>query len=103
MVREAKEEIGIDLNQDNLKFVHFSFRPKSDATGDRVDLFFEATQWKGEIINAEPEKCDDLHWIEPSQLPENTTPHVRIAVECIQRGEFFSEIGLDFIKVNYGI
>lgn len=61
MIREAKEEIGITLTSDDLRFVHVGFRTKSDATGDRVDFFFEATRWDGEVINAEPLKCDDLH------------------------------------------
>lgn len=101
MVREAKEEIGIDLNQGDLKFVHFSFRPKHDPTGDRVDIFFKATNWKGEIVNAEPHKCDDLRWFQLNQLPENITPHVRVALECVEKNESFSELNLDFIKANY--
>ena len=101
MVREAKEEIGIDLNENDLKFVHFSFRPKHDPTGDRVDIFFEATQWKSEVINTEPHKCDDLRWFKSNQLPENMTPHVRVAIRCIERGELFSELSLDFVRENY--
>ena len=98
MIREAQEEVGIELKARDLRFVHVSFRAKSDATGDRVDFFFEATQWSGEVINAEPLKCDDLQWVYPDQLPENFTPHVRVAIECAGRGEFFSELNLDFLK-----
>lgn len=98
MIREAKEEIGITLTPDDLRFVHIGFRTKSDATGDRVDFFFEATRWDGEVINAERLKCDDLQWVEPSRLPQNFTPHVRVAIECAQHGEFFSELGIDFFK-----
>lgn len=101
MVREAKEEIGVDIDEKVLRFVHLSFRPKHDPTGDRVDIFFEASEWKGEITNTEPEKCDDLNWFDLNQLPQNTVPHVRVALECIQKGEFFSELNLQFIQDNY--
>lgn len=98
LIREAKEEIGIDLEPGDLRFVHASFRPKHDPTGDRVDYFFEATHWRGDVANAEPDRCDDLRWVKPTELPENMTPHVRIAIEAVERGEIFSELGLDFLK-----
>ena len=97
LVREAKEEIGITIDQNDARFVHASFRPKIDPTGDRVDYFFEVDKWQGEVVNCEPEKCDDLIWIDPENLPENTTPHVRFALECIQRGEFFSELSKSYL------
>jgi len=47
-----------------------------------------------------PEKCDELKWVAPDDLPANMTPHVRHAVECAERGEIFSELGLDFLKLS---
>src|SRR5665213_2957273 len=91
MIREAKEEIGIGLTKDDLKMVHTIFRPKMDNTGDRVDYFFEATRWDGEVINAELKKCDDLGWFDLNNLPPNVTPHVRVAIEGWLKGEPFSE------------
>lgn len=98
MVREAKEEIGIDVAEDDLEFAHMSYRPKHDETGNRVDLFFYAKQWSGEIINAEPDKCDDLKWTDPDDLPRNTTPHVQRIIEDIREGVMYSEIDVDFLK-----
>jgi len=98
MIREAREEIGINLKKEDLRLVHASFRPKHDETGDRVDYFFEAARWDGEVVNKEPNKCDELRWVAPNELPKNMTPHVRIAIECAERGEFFSELGIDFLK-----
>lgn len=98
LAREMKEEIGIDIQPEDIKFVHISFRPKTDSTGDRVDYFFEVSKWSGEVTNMEPEKCDDLKWFLPSNIPVNTTPHVRVAIECIEKGETFSELSIDFLK-----
>jgi ADP-ribose pyrophosphatase YjhB (NUDIX family) len=100
MIREAKEEIGIDLSPENLKLVHVSYRPKHDETGDRVDFFFRATKWSGEVTNMEPNKCDDLKWVKPTQLPASTTPHVREAIESMLSGVMFSELDADWLKSN---
>ncbi len=98
MVREAKEEIGIGLSPNDLELVHVSYRPKHDNTDNRVDFFFRARIWSGEIKNIEPNKCDDLKWVGLSGLPENMTPHVRDAMECIKNRMFFKELGVDFLK-----
>jgi 8-oxo-dGTP diphosphatase len=98
LIREAKEEVGIDLTPSDFELVHISYRPKHDETGDRVDFFFKVKSWKGEIVNTEPEKCDELKWVSPSQLPENMTLHIRKAIENSQKGIFYNEIPLDAFK-----
>jgi 8-oxo-dGTP pyrophosphatase MutT (NUDIX family) len=98
LIREVKEEIGIDIKPEDVTFVHTSFRPKMDKTGDRVDYYFEVNKWTGKVTNCEPDKCDDLIWVEPHAIPENTTPHVRVAIECIEKKQPFSELDIDFLK-----
>ncbi len=98
IIREAKEEVNVELVLENLELVHVGYRPKHDPTGDRIDLFFKAKQWSGEFKNMEPEKCDDLNWCSWDNLPENMTFHVREALECIQKGIFFKEINIDILK-----
>jgi len=98
MVREAKEEVGIDVSAADLELVHVSYRPKHDHTADRVDFFFRTRTWRGEIKNMEPEKCDDLKWVGLNELPENMTFHVRDAMECMQKGIFFKEFDIDLLK-----
>ena len=98
MVREAKEEVGIDLNLSDLELVHVSYRPKHDDTDNRVDFFFKVKKWSGEIKNMEPHKCDDLNWFSWDSLPKNMIYHVHDAIECIEKGIFFKEIGLDLLK-----
>ena len=92
IIREAKEEINIDLVEDDLEFVHASYRLPHDETGNRVDLFFRASHWSGELMNAEPYKCDDLRWFDPYDLPENMTPHVAAIIGYIQKKIIYSEL-----------
>lgn len=93
MVREAKEEIGVTLAPEDLRVAHVMHR-KSDTDGsERVDAFFVVEKWEGEIVNMEPEKCDDLSWFSPDELPENIIPYIRHVLECIERKVFYSEYG----------
>ena len=59
IIREAKEEINADIVLVDLKLVHVSYRPKHDDSGDRVDFFFRAERWNGEIKNMEPRLLAD--------------------------------------------
>ncbi len=98
IIREAKEEIGIEITPQQLEFVHMSYRPKHDQTSDRIDIFFRAQSWQGKVHNNEPDKCDDLQWISINQLPKNMVPHVRDALECIATGVPFRELNIDWLK-----
>ena len=58
-----------------------------------MDFFVLVPEWDGEPVNAEPEKCDDLRWVDVEALPENTIPYVRQAVKNFQAGVVFEEFG----------
>ncbi len=91
IIREAKEEIGITLKPNDLQVVHVLHRLSSDR--EYINVFLKTDRWEGEIINAEPEKCDDLRWFLPDELPENMIRGVRFALENIAKGTFYSELG----------
>ena len=90
-VREAKEEAGVDIEPQNLVFVHAAHRHGKDS--EWVDIYFEATQWQGKPYNAEPHKSSELAWLDSLALPNNTVPTVRAALMAIQSGQLYSEHG----------
>jgi 8-oxo-dGTP diphosphatase len=94
IIREAKEEAGIIIKDDQLKVAHVMHR-NADAGQDnaRVDVFFIAETWEGEITNKEPHKCDDLSWFDMDELPENVIPYIKQAIDRIRNGENYSEHG----------
>lgn len=93
VLREAKEEAGIDLILDKLKVGHVMHR-KSDTDGsERVDIFYVAKDWQGEVCNVETDKCDELTWFDIEQLPENVIEYIKVALNNIQQGVFYSEVG----------
>jgi 8-oxo-dGTP diphosphatase len=91
IVREAKEEVSIALAQEDLKFAHIMHRYTNDRSNERVDFFFAAEKWQGDIKNGEPEKCDDLSWFNIDSLPKNMVPYVRAAIEKFRAGVPYSE------------
>jgi len=100
LLREVKEELGIELNKSKIRLVHSMYRTKHDETGDRMDLFFVATRWSGELVNGEPHKCSDIRWFPVAALPEHTVHHVREAVANVEDGVTYSELGLNRIAQN---
>ena len=53
VVREAKEEAGIDLDVDHLDLVHMMHRKSKHENEERIDAFFVAKEWKGVVKNLE--------------------------------------------------
>ena len=91
MMREAKEEVGIDIAPSALQIVGVMHRKSIDE--ERVDFFLTATSWSGEIVNQEPDKCDQLLWCDPDMLPENVVPYVRRGLENYRQGKWFDSFG----------
>jgi ADP-ribose pyrophosphatase YjhB (NUDIX family) len=77
-VREIKEELDIIVNEDSLRFIGAMFRKSTD---ERVDWFLGAENWMGEPRINEPDKCDLLVWADMDNLPENTIPYIKKAIE----------------------
>ncbi len=88
MVREAKEEIGVEVKPEDLQLV-LSMMVITDS--ERVNFFFVADTWEGEITNMELEKCGGLDWYAMDNIPENVVPYVRKAFEYIKEGKPYLE------------
>ena len=71
LVREAKEELGIDINVENIEFYKVLNRKVSENQ-EYVDFIFKVTQWSGDIKNNEQDKCEKIIWANKEQIPENT-------------------------------
>ena len=91
MIREAKEEAGIDISLENLDVVQVMHRKKVDE--ERIDYFFKCGTWSGNIEILEPDKCDELIWAEFNNLPENTIDYIRAAIENYKENVQFSIYG----------
>ena len=89
-MREAKEEIGVTIEASDMTFSSVMHRNEGE---ERVDFFVKVHKWQGEPFNAEPDKCDDLRWVNVNDLPENTIPYVWRAITNHLNGIAFDEFG----------
>lgn len=97
MIREAQEEIGIEVELTALKLVGVMHR-LSDT--ERIEFFLSAHRWQGAITNQEPGKCDEVRWFDMAHLPDKTIPYITEALEFIRRPPLGE--GLWFDEPDFG-
>ena len=90
LIREAKEEAGIDIEAKNLRHVYTMHRLGGDVADEYIDLFFECTQWSGDVTNAEPHKCGGLEWYGATQLPVDILGYIKTVIEKYPTGVMYS-------------
>jgi 8-oxo-dGTP diphosphatase len=88
-VREASEEVGVDIDPSDLDFTHVVHHRNPEGQG-RIGIFFTAARWAGEPVNREPHKCAGLSWVDPASPPANTVPYTAAALAAITERAAFS-------------
>lgn len=91
MVREAKEEVDVDIEPSDLQLAHVVHRFCGDH--ERLDFFFICRRWTGEPKNCEEGNCEEVQWFDRDRLPENTIDYYKQAFDHIERGSLFSSFG----------
>ena len=95
-IREVKEEAGVDVQKQDLEFVHMVHKySNEDENRCRAEVFFVCRNWEGEPSINEPEKSDDLRWFSVGDLPDTVIPYLKTAVQNIQDGKYLTEIFRD--------
>ncbi len=89
--REAQEETGVTIEQEDLPSTHIMYRIAPHQDADRICFFFRALKWQGIPQNMEPTKCDNMGWFTLDNLPENTIDYIRFAISEIRKGHPYSE------------
>ena len=87
MIREAKEEIGITINREDMEIVHIYHRYKRGM----LKFVFKTDKYNGIPINNELDKCEKIEWINFENLPENIVPSIKIELDNIKRGIYYSK------------
>jgi ADP-ribose pyrophosphatase YjhB (NUDIX family) len=91
-IREAKEEVGLNLTTDNLEILLVA-HIKGEDGAIWVNVLFEAHDWSGELFNAEPNKSSELVWQDIDSLPENTVPNTHVYLKALAAGKHYVECG----------
>ena len=91
MCREAKEEIGITINENDLDFVCLIHKKSEGCI--YYNGYFKANNWIGEPYINEPEKNEELKWLDINNLPSNIVDDRYLAIENYKNGIKYSEYG----------
>lgn len=97
IVREAKEEIGINVELCDLEFATVIHQCR-ERDNYYVDVFFRTNKYTGEPRICEPEKCGDLKWVDEDDLPENMIPRLRKVLRCVREGVQFDDNDFTFLE-----
>ncbi|MGN2641969.1 NUDIX hydrolase [Nocardia takedensis] len=79
-VREAREEIGVELDPADLTLVHVA-HVVAPGRPARLGLFFETRRWAGEVRNVEPDKCYELRWFPADALPADIIAYPLLGID----------------------
>ncbi|GGQ88107.1 NUDIX hydrolase [Kitasatospora griseola] len=93
MTREAEEELGILIAEDDLALVHTLHHLDAEDGRSRLQLFFRPARYDGQVCNAEPHKCEELRFWPFDELPTSTVPYTVHALGRITRGSALSTLG----------
>jgi SAM-dependent methyltransferase len=89
MIREAHEEIGLELAPDDLDAVLVMQHRAPDGNA-RIGWFFLARLAEGaEPVNREPDKCSELGWYPLTDLPEDMVAYCRAGLDAYRAGHRF--------------
>ena len=92
MKREALEEAGIEIQENDLKIVQVMHRKSTDES---IENFLHSDKYLGNISIMEPNKCDELSFYDLNKLPTNIVPYVKQALINYKDGIYFSTYGFE--------
>ena len=90
-IREAKEELDIDIMPNDIKCVHVISNLANRT--ESFEFFFEVTRYTGKIRNCEGDKCVEMQYFAYPEIEKlkNIISSTRIALSGLARGEMYSE------------
>ncbi len=94
LVREAKEELNIDINVKDIEDTFVVNRINKNLK-PYYDVYFVIKNYKGIIKINEPNKCQELKWVLLDNMPDDVIEFEKIALDNYEKGIKFSGIRID--------
>lgn len=88
IVREAKEEIGITIKEEDLEYVCAIRR---GTNSEYINMYLTCSDYEGVEENKEADKCEEIKWIDIDNLPENVIENDRRAIYNLNNDISFEE------------
>jgi 8-oxo-dGTP pyrophosphatase MutT (NUDIX family) len=82
MIREAKEEVGININPDDLELRLILYDKRGNGY---MQVYFECHHWQGSVHNCEPDRCHEIILTDWSNIPKNVPDFIKEAINAINK------------------
>jgi 8-oxo-dGTP pyrophosphatase MutT (NUDIX family) len=89
IVRESKEEAGINISLSDLETIYVMDRRTDER--QNIDIFFNCKEYSGRLINLESHKCGGLEFFNINVLPINIVPYIKKAIEDMDKKIIYRE------------
>jgi 8-oxo-dGTP pyrophosphatase MutT (NUDIX family) len=83
LARETKEEIGIDINENDLELVNIFHENQSDISTEYLMVTFRTNKYVGTPTIMEPNKNEELLWVNINNIPENVIYSRKMMIDAI--------------------
>lgn len=93
-IREAREEIGIEISYKDIVFATCSYTKFEKLPYNF--FYFAVKQFDGIPAIKEPGKCQELKWFHINDLPEDIISDVKVTIGNYLSGILFDELGWSF-------
>ncbi|HML19578.1 MAG TPA: NUDIX domain-containing protein [Candidatus Dependentiae bacterium] len=91
-IREAREELGIELNPADITLAHV-LHVRASNGDEYINFFMQASRWHGTPKIMEADKCSEVAWFDLDKLPENIMPMHKHVIDMIKKGIVYSQYG----------
>lgn len=92
VIRESKEELGIDIVSQDVEFAYLSHRVGINGNRTYYDIYFKVNDFCGVPIIAEIDKCSALEWFAFESLPQDMIDIRKTVLINILKGQTYNEI-----------
>lgn len=81
IIREAKEEAGININSKDFKIKTVCHSYSKHNNREFIQFYAICKKWRGKLVNNEPDKCGELKFFLINNLPKNMVPYVKDGIK----------------------
>ncbi|MFJ9542626.1 NUDIX domain-containing protein [Streptomyces sp. NPDC101225] len=92
-VREAREELGVTVHEQDLRLVHVVHLRDAEDHRARIQMLFRVLDYEGTPVICEADRCADLRWWPYGALPAPLVDYTAVALTGIAAGRTYTEMG----------
>lgn len=88
-IREVKEETDLEIAAPTIIAITNNLETFRIEGKHYISVVLLAKDYSGSLKNMEPDKCEELIWVDPHELPEPHFDASRLAVRCYLNRSFY--------------